>query len=226
MINQVLEALQIDDNLARLKVIRQLRKKGSKEVLQCLFQLIENEDGKIASRASHGLIPFGKFSQTQLKLLSTHMQTHSVDWVRLSCAILLMSKKGSFVDAAYIKVLADPFEKVASVACIEVGARKSEVGTEALYNFLQRSEWRLRLEACKALVKQCTADNRVIETLVAMKEEPEARIYDEENEEFQKLNDDLNATLANESEKGEIWGNLDSILKQAEDVAVKNKSKS
>ena len=92
--------------------------------------------------------------------------------MRLSCAIVLMSVHSPAVDRAYVHAMRDSEEKVARLACLEVGDRGGAEGTEALFTLLDHPNWHVRLEICKALITQKNADQRVLSTLEAMSREP------------------------------------------------------
>ncbi len=219
MIERVSNALKIEDRFERLNAIQALREENETDALAALFALLEGEDATLASRASYGLSVFRDFSEEQIAILARHLVESKNDWIRLSCAIMLMSKQSSTVNNAYLKALDDTFEKVAQVACVEVGARGGTEGTAALYRALDREEWHLRLSACKALIEQKTADQRVVDALLSMKLEPEATEHDFEDEDTRSSSLSLSLLIAEESEAVEMWGNLDSIIAQAKKIA-------
>ncbi len=96
---------------------------------------------------------------------------------------------------------------------------------------LTHSSWRVRLEACKALITLKRADVRVISALEAMSREPEAAVYDSECNE-QPLNMQelfefceelgiLTKTQKNElaaQAQPEPWGKLHTILTRARQI--------
>ena len=137
----------------------------------------------------------------------------------VACAIVLMSVVGQGVDRAFLRALADPFETIAQIACLEVGDRHGVEGTSALYGMLGHTSWRVRLEACKALITQKTADPRVVATLEAMGREPEASVYDAAVDEFKDLAEEFSGAFAAEGATVENWGKLDTILARARKLA-------
>jgi hypothetical protein len=143
--------------------------------------------------------------------VAKHLVQNADPHVRLGCAILLMDNPSALVTLAYRRASADPFEKVAQLACSEVGYRGGDGSTKALTQILRHSSWRVRLEACKALISQGTADWQVVAALEAMAHEPEARIYDSECDEFAVLEQQLGEQPG--------WGKLETIIKTARSVA-------
>jgi hypothetical protein len=113
------------------------------------------------------------------------------DKQRLSCAIKLMKAREPEVKQAYIQALNDSFDKVVAVACFELSSRGGSDSIEALYGVLKHPFWRVRLQACKALMVLKAADEQVVSTLERMAQEPEASEYDAEHEELESMRANL-----------------------------------
>ena len=126
---------------------------------------------------------------------------------RLSCAIKLMKDLSAPVTGAYRSSLNDSSDKVVQLACTQLGYRGGVENTEALLRVLNHGSWRVRLEACKALITQGITDHRIGETIEALGKEPEATIYDAECDLFEEVT----------KKSGEVWpckrwGRLNTIL--------------
>jgi hypothetical protein len=160
---------------------------------------------------------FREHLERRTDLLVEQLLHNSDQRVRLSCAIALMFVPGEPVTGAYRRALEDPFDKVVQIACLQVG---STCGPEALLSTLDHSSWRVRLEACKALITQGNVDQRVLATLEKLRQDPEAQIYDTECDEHDMITrgaakELLGEELANELGEVEVWGKLDTIIAKA-----------
>ena len=219
---KVLSTLRCEDGCQRLAALAELREGVPAEALEVLVLLLSSPEQSIRRRAG-GAVSFFKMGgvslEPKVEVLAGHLQHHADERVRLSCAIHLMSVHIPSVDRAYCHALADPFEKVAQIACLEVGDRGGAEGTAALCAMLGHPSWRVRLEACKALITQKTADQRVVSTLDAMSREPEAAAYDAEVEESKECLEEFAKAFTPEGTAVENWGKLDTIVAKARRVA-------
>ena len=140
-------------------------------------------------------------------VLIEHLLHHPDARVRLSAAIALMSDRSAPVTRAYRCSLDDSSDKVAQLACAQLGDRSGAENVEALFRVLNHRSWRVRLEASKALITQGLTDHRVAETIEALSKAPEAAFYDAECDLFDSVTRE-----SNEKWPGKRWGKLDTIL--------------
>ena len=127
--------------------------------------------------------------------------------VRLSAAIRLMKDLSTPVAIAYRSSLGDTSDMVVQLACAELGHRGGEGNIEALFPVLNHNSWRVRLEACKALITQGITDHRITETIEALSEDPEAAVYDTECDFFQEVIKEYGHGWPDK-----FWGKLNTIL--------------
>ena len=127
------------------------------------------------------------------------------------------------VEHAFLRALADPFEKIVQIACLELSDRGGAEVVSALLARLNHPSWRVRLEVCKALIRRKVADPCLVSTLEAMSREPEAALYDAEVDELdgplKEYMGELMRGLGSEGIPPETWGKLDTILAKARAVA-------
>jgi hypothetical protein len=124
------------------------------------------------------------------------------------------------VTEAYRRALGDPFDKVAQVACFALTSRGGVQNAEALIRALGHVSWRVRLEACKALIILGKAGQRVVATLQAMSREPEASVYDTECDEFERIDQEISLELGEPLPWPACWGKLHTILEKARNLAA------
>ena len=211
---QVMAVLADDNRMTRIETFARLRDTQGTESLAVLVRALDDPDDKIRSRAASALSLYkvGEIVPT----LAEHLKSSPYPEVRLSCAIVLMSHKTPIVHDAYLHALRDSSDKVAQIACIEVVSGSRPGDAEVLFGMLDHLSWRVRLEVCKALIIMKRADNRVVTVLEAMSHTPEVARYDAEIEEFDRIDRE---TSTPDEMKGR-WGKLDTILKQAQDLAA------
>jgi hypothetical protein len=205
--------------MRRRRELTALRHQAPVEALDAIIILLGSPEQEVRRRAGKSLSIFREYLESGVQGLVEHLVQNADAHVRLSCAIKLMDNPTKPVTLAYRRALEDPFDKVAQIACLEVGHRGGVGSTEALMRTLDRSSWRVRLEACKALITQGTADERVVTTLEAMAQEPEARVYDKECDEFEAIEQEVQQESGEASPWGRPWGKLETILNQARSLA-------
>ncbi len=127
--------------------------------------------------------------------------------VRLSSAIRLMKDLSASVTGAYRCALDDSSDKVVQLACMQLGHRGGVENAEALIRVLNHNSWRVRLEACKALITQGMTDHRIAETIEALGKEPEATISDAECDDHERM-----IKESGENWPYKMWGKLNTIL--------------
>ncbi len=216
--------LQSDDHAARRIALGELREQAPQETLEALVTLLEDSDEKVRRRVGSSLSALkmaGVSIAPRAEALAAYLEHGADPRVRLSCAIVLMSVPGPAVDRALLRALGDSSEKIAQLACVEVGDRGGAEGTEALFRGLNHPSWRVRLEACKALITQRTADARVVAALEAMQRGPDGAAYDAEVEESKECVEEFSKVFDPNGTAGEWWGKLDSILARARRVAAR-----
>lgn len=244
---QLIEILKNANDLERTQRLSVLRDRRPQEALDAIIELMHSPDQALRRRAANALSWFREHTGAKAAALADMLQHHADDRVRLSCAIQLMSVQGPAVDQAFLATLKDPFDKVAQIACLELGSRVGSqaadtnlqsdpqfgsTGTEALFSTLGHALWRVRFEACKSLIALKKADARVMAALEALSREPEAAVYDAECDEpglemaalveFGKA-----AGILLESEKDELaakrqfepWGKMHTIIARAREIA-------
>lgn len=212
--------LMNDDLRSRRSALVELFKRSPMPVLDTIISLLDSPDETLRRRAGSALGRFRKHIKLKTETLSRHLWHNADSRVRLSCAIVMMSSPAPSVTLAFRNALADESEKVAQIACMELAERGGGENTAALFRTLSHAVWRVRLEACKGLITQGKADQRVVATLEAMQREPEAVIHDSEIDEIERIMQEV----TNESGKSSLypcWGKLPAILQQARSQANK-----
>ncbi len=220
---RIVGLLQNEDGLETYAALSKLRPQAPKEIVETLLALLRYPDEKVRRRAGGALSSFrmeGVDMQPYAESLADYLEHGPDPRVRLSCAILMMSTTGPVVNRAYLHALRDSESQVAQLACLEVGARGSAEGRMALFQMLDHPHWRVRLEACKALITQENADQRVISTLEAMSREPEAAAYDAECEDNVELLQSMMKAFGHGDKMDQCWGKLATIIQRARDVAT------
>jgi HEAT repeat protein len=220
-------ALKQDDACQRFEALGQLREDAPGEARDALMSFLDSPDQTTRRRAG-GALSFFKLGRVtmepQAAALAEHLQRHTDERVRLSCAILLMSVPGTAADRAFLCALADPFDKVAQIACVELESRCGAEGTTALFGMLSHPSWRVRLEACKALITQKSADRRVVTTLESMSREPEAAVYDAEVDESNEFVKAFSKAFSPDRTPVEGWGKVQAILAKAAAIASRERA--
>jgi HEAT repeat protein len=185
-----------------------------------LLDGLKETDTQLRMRAARALalLP-AKESPEVVEALAAHLQNDADARVRLCCAVGLMTNETELVRAAYIRAASDENEKVASLACGQLGFRGGAEARDALFQTLSRPEWRIRLEACKALVTLKAADNRLVTALEEMSLEAEAKVYDDEIEKFDEMEEEIRSEVL-DSPEFESWGKTGTILEQARLIAA------
>ena len=149
--------LNIDDKLERFHRLRELKESTPVEAFSALISLMDSSDDKTRRRAAHALNWFREFISQRADVLANHLERDSNPEVRLTCAILLMNVRNPAVDLAYARAIADSDEKVATLACNQIGFRGGAVGIAALFNALKDARPKVRLHACIVSGKRCRA---------------------------------------------------------------------
>ena len=90
------------------------------------------------------------------------------------------------VNRAYLSAVSDSDEKVAQLACYEMGYRGWPEGDETIFNALTNRSWNFRLAVCTAVLRQSAADQRVIAALEALNSEPESKDYNQKMTKFRQ----------------------------------------
>jgi HEAT repeat protein len=225
VVDQVRALLEIEAPLERLRALGQLRDQAPRETLAALVHLLECPAEPIRRRAGGGLSAFSKLRgsavtvEQEADALARILERGQDPRVRLSCAIALMPVRQPVVEHAFLRALADPFEKIVQIACVELSDRGGADVVSALLARLNHPSWRVRLEVCKALLKRKVADPRLVSTLEAMSREPEAALYDAESDEFDAaMKEGLSELMRSWVGVGtppETWGKLEAILAKA-----------
>ncbi len=197
-----------------------LRDSAPVEALDSIISLLTSPEQTLRRRAASSLSMFRDHLEARAGVLIEHLLHHTDPRIRLGCAIVLMNVPTPPVTAAYRLALGDSFDKVAQIACVELGSRGGAENADALIRVLGHPSWRVRLEACKALITQGKAGQRVVATLEAMSREPEARIYDAECDDFDRIVQEVAQESGESLPWGRSWGKLHSILNQARSIAA------
>lgn len=214
---EIFNALRDDDRTRCLKTLRLMAEKNSTSTTSFLLEALDDEDKKLHSRSVWVLSLLPLKENFEVANALTHCLKNDADQnVRLCCAIGLMSHKTSPVRDAYISAVRDVYDKVAQIACGQLGFFGGMEATTALFETLSNPLWRVRLEACKALITLKAADKRVVSTLDQMCQESEASKYDAEHDEFERLIG--NVELPDEWQG--MWGKIGTILEQARQIAA------
>ena len=187
--------------------------------------LLNHPEEKIRRRAGGALTFFSKLHGEPVNVEQkadalAHYLEHGEDpWVRLSRALALGPVHSPNADRAFLRALADPFDKVVQWACREVGERCGAEGTGAIKSLLNHSSWHVRLIACITLIQQKTADQRVVATLEALMREPEAAEHDQFEDEYRDMKKAMILAWGGDESGGEDFGKMASILEKAREVA-------
>ncbi len=219
LLSTITTIMRGEDPARRSRELTALRDQAPLDTLDAIIALLGSPEQEIRLQAGKSLSIFREYFESRGQALAEHLLQNADARIRLSCAIKLMGNPTTPVTLAYRRALEDPFDKVAQIACLEVGYRGGAGSTEALMRTLDRSSWRVRLEACKALITQGTADERVVSALEAMAQEPEARAYDTQCGEFEAIEQELQQETGEALPWGRSWGKLETILNQARSVA-------
>ena len=214
--HQAMVAFATGERLSRMQAFAHLRQRRGFASVDSLIKALDDPDGKKRSRAVSALPVFQDRMEDLALPLAAHLQTSPYPDVRLACAIILMSTKSPEVHDAYLHALRDSSDKVAQIACREMPARAVEGDAEALHAVLDHPSWDVRLEGCKALITMKKADKRVVSTLEAMRQTPEAARYDAQIAKFERLD----AKMGTSRETVEHWGKLATILQQARHITA------
>ncbi len=220
---EVFSVLRDEDRFRRLQTLRTLSEKNAASTTSALLDALEGTDKQLHSRSAWALslLPLKKSPEVANALVS-HLQNDPDTGVRLCCAIGLMSNEAPEVRDAYIHAVTDENEKVAQIALGQLGFRGGAEATTALFNTLSNPSWRVRLEACKSLITLKAADKRVVSTLEKMAQEPEAKVYDKELDEFDEINKQVHSEMPDEPEM-EMWGKIGTILQKAREIAAQQR---
>jgi HEAT repeat protein len=215
LVDRVVGILGNQDGIERVRALAELRESAALDTLDALIASLNSSDEQLRRRAGSSISLFRDVVHSRSDALAEYLQSGADPRVRLSCAIALMPVSSAAVDAAYLKALTDSSDKVVQIACLEIGSRKAPEGVEALKRVLSHPAWRVRLEACKGLIRQNAANRLVVSTLEAMGNEPEAAVYDAEDDQFQQIERELGETPLLDKR----WGKLGAILAEARQVA-------
>lgn len=229
MRQEVFNALRDNDRMRRLETLRRMAVTNRDSTTSALLDALEGTDKQLRSRAAWALslLPL-KQSPEVANALVYHLKTDPDTAIRLSCAIGLMGNQTPQAVGAYIHAAKDTNEKVAMVACSELGYRGAEGAAagavEVLFELLAAPSWHIRLQACKALINLKAADGCVVMALEKMSQEPEAKEYDADIESFERIDKEVQAEFPDESEieveKG--WGKIETLLQHARDIAAQS----
>ena len=217
---ELIKILQDDDGSARLHSLSQLRDRAPVETLSALISLLNSPEQELRRRAAGSLSMFRDHVEPKADILVDHLLGNTDPRVRLSCAIALMTVGTLSVTQAYVQALGDSSDRVVKIACVELRFRKGVDSTTPLMRILGHPSWSVRLEACKALIQQKTADQRVVSTLEQMAKEPEAIEYDAADDEMERTEKEQFGSEP--PPYGPRWGKLHTILAQARAVADTN----
>ena len=121
---KIFAILRIEDVLKRNRALRKLaalRDEKAMEAFDAITPFLEHSDEKVRRRAGSALASFPRQIKQRADVLTEHLLHNSEPWVRLSCAIKLMSVETEPVTLAYRHALEDSFDKVVQLACLVVG---------------------------------------------------------------------------------------------------------
>jgi len=223
--DRVLISLRCDDWHSRTKALQGLKKEAPEAVLDAIVAYLEHPVEEVRQRAGKELPHFSTLREEpvnvgqKLNEVTAYLEHGEDSRVRLCCAIVLLPVRSAVVDRAFFEALKDPEEEIVELACIEVGLRCGPEGTAALQKLLYHDSWKIRLNACIALIQQKTADQRVVVALEAMCKEPEAAEHEAFGEQFRDFNQDFGLVSGAAEVELAKWGTMASILEQARQVA-------
>jgi HEAT repeat protein len=215
---EVIAVLRIPDRIARMNAEARLRETNRLESAQIAAELLDSSDSNIRSGAVRA-IPMLQAQSDVADTLARQLRTSHDRDVRLGCAINLMSVETPSVRSAYVYALRDSSDKVVQIACMVVGRHGGQETKAALIPVLNHASWRVRLEACKAMIESKTADETTLAALEQLSRESESVTYDAEIDEF----DRMEGASGTEGTLGRRWGKLATIVDQARRVAAGNK---
>jgi HEAT repeat protein len=216
---RVTAILLSEDGAERIGAMAALRDSAPVDTLDSIISLLSSPEQKLRRRAGSSLSFFRDQLEPRAGVLAEHLLHHSDPRIRLSCAIVLMNVPAPPVTEAYRCALGDSFDKVAQIACLELGSRGGVENADALIRVLDHPSWRVRLEACKALITQGKGGQAVVVTLETMGQQPEASIYDAECDDFERIEQEVAQETGESPPWGRCWGKLQTILEQARNLA-------
>ncbi|MBW3622632.1 MAG: hypothetical protein KY468_04400 [Armatimonadetes bacterium] len=219
---RVLAALRTESRSESDQVLKRLMKQDGKGTVEALLAALDGPEERVRARAARALA-MHRAGEVVPNEMVRHMLHNPTASARLSCAIGLMSVYTLAVREGYIQALDDVEIKVMQIAAGEVGYRGGEGAAEALFRKLHHPSWDARLEICKALITLKAADARVVKELEAMSREPEAAVYDAEDDEYVKMTQEVEKELGPSPELYERWGKIGEILQQAREIASRRK---
>ena len=211
----IIAVLRTPDRIARMRAEARMRETNRLESARITADLLDSPDQAVRIEAIRA-IPILHAQADVSDTLARQLRTSRDRDVRLGCAINLMSIKTPTVRSAYTYALRDSSEKVVEIACMEVGLGGGDGTKEALLSVLNNPSWRVRLEACKAMIVSKTADETTIAALDQLSRESEAAIYDAEIDDF----DRIKRQTGTQGALGPRWGKLASIKDRARQVAA------
>lgn len=184
---RVSSILELDDKLERMRRLRELKENMPAETFSTLVSMMDSPDDKTRRRAAHALNWFRSLAPQRADVLATHLEHDSNPEVRLTCAILLMDVKHPAVDLAYARATLDSEEKVAMLACNQIGYLGGATGIAVLLDAIRDARPKVRLHACIALIRLEAADDSVVSTLEELRPLPEVIEYFKEDPEVKEV---------------------------------------
>lgn len=207
---EIFNLLRNNDKICCLQTLRHLATTDAISTTSVLLDALTEADKHLRERSAWALslLPLRE-SPDVVNIFCDLLRNDPSDKMRLCCAIGLMRTKTIQVRDTYIQALKDKNEKVAMIACAQLGFRDGKESSVALFGTLSHPSWRIRLEACKSLITLKAADKRVVFSLEKMAQEQEAKVYNAEIDQISSPLFDV-----------EMWGKLETITEQARQIAA------
>ncbi len=223
--DRVLTCLQCDDGISRMHALHLLKEQSPREVLDIIVSLLNDPEQAIRRRAGGSLTMYSMLHEEPVNVelkadeLAHYLEHGEDPVVRMSCALGLGRVYSPTVDRAFFRALEDTDAKVVQWSCCEVVERGGAEGTAAAMRLLDHPSWQVRLTACIRLIRQRTADHRVVATLEALCQTPEAVEHDAWEDDFGDLKKDLFLACGEDHSDMDDFGKMASILAKAREVA-------
>src|SRR5215471_17981903 len=132
MLSTITSILRDEDPTRRRRELTALRDQAPLETLDTIISLLGSPEEEIRRNAGKSLSIFREYLESRGQALAEHLAQNADAHIRLSCAIKLMDNATAPVTLDYRRALEDPVDKVAQIACLEVGHRGGVGSTEAL----------------------------------------------------------------------------------------------
>lgn len=174
---RVIAALTRMNETERRVAIRRLRNENRRATREAFLATFANPDESVRISAA-AVLPIVGAAPDSTSTLIRHLRTNSTPQVRSACARELARYEAPEAADAVLAALDDPDDDVVLAACDYLARWGGRPAIEALLQQLAHRSWHVRLRACLALVDLGVCSVRLLVTLEALSNEPEAIAHD------------------------------------------------